>query len=309
MLVAIFLLWLPWASESSADTFGNVGNQFNMNFAVITAGNVADDTGYGAVPSNFRMGVNEVSRQMVESYNASGGGPQISIYDLGAAIGTPNRPDMPATGISWNEAARFVNWLNVSKGHAPAYKFAGNVDANENITLWSVSDSGYDSSNKFRNSNAYYFLPSDDEWYRAAYYDPSAAQYWNYATGSDSAPTEVAGGTTPETAVYVGAGLPGPADITNAGGLSPFGVMALNGNANEWLESAGTQPNDSSTERRAYRGSDWTRQAVFADNNWRGDTLPTAEISTQGFRVASVPEPSTCLLGLLGMLGIFRRRR
>ena len=33
------------------------------------------------------------------------------------------RPAMPATGISWNEAARFVNWLNVSQGHPVAYKF------------------------------------------------------------------------------------------------------------------------------------------------------------------------------------------
>ena len=34
-----------------------------------------------------------------------------------------NGPNKPAAGISWLEAAKFVNWLNKSTGHTPAYKF------------------------------------------------------------------------------------------------------------------------------------------------------------------------------------------
>ena len=32
--------------------------------------------------------------------------------------------NQPATSVSWNEAARFVNWLDTSQGFTPAYKFA-----------------------------------------------------------------------------------------------------------------------------------------------------------------------------------------
>lgn len=79
----------------------------------------------------------------------------------------------PATNISWNEAARFVNWLNIREGHPPAYKYTTS-GVNDNIALWVSSDDGYDPNNEYRNSNAYYFLPSEDEWYKAAYYDKDA---------------------------------------------------------------------------------------------------------------------------------------
>ena len=79
-------------------------------------------------------------------------------------------------------------------------------------------------ANPFRNSQAQYFLPNVDEWYKAAYYDPTSGVYFDYPTGSDSAPTAVASGTAAGTAVYDA--QVGPADITLAGGLSPYGTMA-----------------------------------------------------------------------------------
>ena len=102
-------------------------------------------------------------------------------------------PDKPATSVTWNEAARFVNWLNTSTGSTPAYKFAvqpGEVgyNANANIELWTISDAGYDPNNLYRNSLARYFLPSVDEWYKAAYYDPTSGVYYDYPTGSNSMP-------------------------------------------------------------------------------------------------------------------------
>jgi len=145
---------------------------------------------------------------------------------------------MPATGLSWNEAARYVNWLNASQGYALAYEFAtqpGDVgyDPNENIFLWQSGDPGFDGSNPFRNSMTHYFLPSTDEWYKAAFYDPNAdggaGGYWDYPTGSDFVPTFVGGGTNPGTAVWNQDFLQGPADITKAGGLSPYHTMAQAG--------------------------------------------------------------------------------
>jgi formylglycine-generating enzyme required for sulfatase activity len=156
---------------------------------------------------------------MINKANAEGG--------LGLTKDTRG-PDKPATSVTWNEAARFVNWLNTSSGSLPAYKFAiqpgepGYV-ANTDIQLWTPSDAGYDPNNLYRNSQAKYFLPSVHEWYKAAYYDPTTGVYFDYATGSNSTPTAVANGTAAGTAVYFHQSV--PADIMLAGGLSPYGTM------------------------------------------------------------------------------------
>ena len=253
---------------------------------------------------------------MISIYNALSGGPSITYTSLASYGG--NGPDKPATGVSWNEAARFVNWLNTSNGYSAAYNFTTG-GSNDNIALWTISDSGYNPANPFRNSNAYYFLPSEDEWYKAAYYDPNAnggtGGYWDYATGSDTVPTAVTGGTASGTAVFGQTQGTGPAIITNAGGLSPYGTMAQNGNVGEWHESAYTAPNDSASESRVARGASWTSNisgaSLLATNRGNPSAPTTAEYANVGFRVASVviPEPSACLLTLLGALGVVLRRK
>ena len=299
-LVGVGLLAVP---VLKADTFGSGGNEFTMDFVDIgNAGNAADNTGYGAVGYNYRMGTYEVSESMIGSYNALSGGPTITLDSRGA-----NRP---ATSVSWNEAARFVNWLNTSSGYAAAYQF-DTAGGNDNIALWEVGDAGYNASNPFRNSNAHYFLPSEDEWYKAAYYDPNANSglggYWNYATGSDTAPTAVASGTASGTAVYNGQA--GPADITNAGGLSAYGTMAQNGNVWEWGENGFTAPNDSAGESRVIRGGGWGNSSDFLSSSFRNFGSPTNENSFIGFRVAAVPEPSSLLLSALGLMAFVMRRK
>ena len=92
-------------------------------------------------------------------------------------------------------------------------------------------------NNLYRNSLATYFLPSVDEWYKAAYYDPTSGAYFDYPTGSNAAPTPVASGTAAGTAVYTRPFGDGPADITLAGGLSPYGTMGQGGNVLEWEET------------------------------------------------------------------------
>jgi formylglycine-generating enzyme required for sulfatase activity len=291
MQYRILPVLLLLAAPAFADTFGSGANTFDINFATIgNAGNADDDTGYGGVGYTYRMGVNEVSRGMIDAYNALSGGPTLTMRDMTFFGG--NGVNRPATGVSWNEAARFVNWLNTSKGYAAAYKFTIG-DGDGNIVLWTRSDPGYDAANPLRNSNAQYYLPSEDEWYKAAYYDPNAngglGGYWNYATGSDSEPTAVAGGTTSGTAVYK---EPSPADITNAGGLSAYGTMAQNGNVWEWGESGFTAPNDLAGEPRVFRGGSWFSSSGSLASSFRNYFGPTAEDLAVGFRVAAVPEPS-----------------
>lgn len=271
---------------------------FSMDFVEIgDAGNADDDTGYGAVGYNYRIGVEEVSRAMILSYNTHSGGPTIAMYDYeaGGVVGG-NMGGRPATEVSWNEAARFVNWLNTSQGYSAAYNFTTG-GANDNIALWTVGDSGYDPTNPFRNSNAHYFLPSEDEWYKAAYYDPNAnggeGGYWDYATGSDTAPTAVWGGAS--GAVYLQTVSSGPAPVRDAGGLSPYGTMAQGGNAFEWAESNWSAPNDDAGESRVLRGGSWANDSPALQSWYRVDGTPTAEAFFIGFRVASKTPPNTQL--------------
>jgi len=252
------------------------------------------------------MGVNEVSRGMIESYNTNSGGPTLTMYDMSSYGG--NGVNRPATGVSWNEAARFVNWLNASKGYDAAYKFTTS-GANDNIALWTSGEAGYDASNSFRNSNAHYFLPSEDEWYKAAYYDPNTSAYYDYATGSDTAPTVVASGTISGTAVYGQDWARGPADITNAGGLSHYGTMAQNGNIWEWSESGYTAPNDSTAESRVILGGSWGNDFSFLRSSYRNNSVPVNESAAVGFRVAVVPEPSGVSLLLIGAVGLLMKRK
>jgi len=298
------------SAQTITETFGTGANAFSMDFVTIgNPGNSADTTGnpnpVGSVSYIYNMAKYEVSREMIEKANSQGG-LNISLQDMSSNGG--NGLLKPATGISWNEAARFVNWLNTSKGYQAAYNFASS-GSNDNISLWGSGQSS--GSNLFRHKNAFYFLPSDDEWYKAAYGSPVGTWY-NFPTGSDSVPTPVAGGTSPGTAVYLQPFNQGPADITNAGGLSLYGTMAQGGNVWELIESAADLTNDDGSERRALRGSPWEHvDDGYLHPTTRFTPQATDEYLNTGFRVASVPEPSALSLLAVGLggLAVMRRRR
>lgn len=141
-------------------------------------------------------------------------------------------------------------------------------------------------------------MPSADEWYKAAYYDPDTDTYFDFPTQDGSVPTPVFSGTDPNTAVYGGQPV---ADFDQAGGLSPFGTMAQGGNVREWEETAWDFVNDSPLENRTNRGGSSGSPSNQLSASFRAMAGPAAEDSGLGFRVASVPEPSTIVLGLLGM--------
>jgi len=298
-------------AQTITETFGSGTNQFSIDFVSIgNPGNTADSGTYlygggsfsaGSVNYLYNVGKYEISRDAILKASSEGG-LGISMADLSFTSGG-NRPNRPATGITWSDAAKFVNWLNTSTGSQIAYKF------NElgTFQLWNPSDAGYQSTNPFRNSLARYFLPSRDEWYKAAYGSPDGT-WFKYPTGSNDVPADVSQGVSPGTAVYYRAPSIGPADITNAGGLSAFGTMAQGGNATEWIESAFDGVNDVADEKREYLGGEWHNTAYVLGSDGRNDTSPTGYI---GFRIASVPEPSALSLLAVGLggLAMMRRRR
>jgi hypothetical protein len=292
--------WCTIDQAAHADLFGSGASSFEIEFVPIgQPGNPADTTGQpnpaGSVPYAYRIGKYEISEQMIDKANALGG----------LAITKDTRgPDKPATSIDWFEAARFVNWLNTSTGNPPAYKFVSG-----NFQLWQPGDGGYNLDNLFRNSLAKYFLPSANEWYKAAYYDPVAEVYWNFPTGSNLPPTPVPSGTAPGTAVVM-QGIPaGPADIKQAGGLSPYGTMAQGGNAWEWEETAADLINSEPYEYRGGRGAGWGAFPSSLSATLRADGLPQIPPLGAGFRVASIiPEPSAAKMLAMATLALLALR-
>ena len=282
-----------------------------MDFVTIgNPNNAADTTGIpnpaGSVAYTYNLGKYEVSRDQITKANAAGS-LGITMADLNSYGG--NGLLKPATGISYIEAAKYVNWLNTSTGGTAAYKFASGT-----FQLWSSTDAGYNANNMFRNSLAKYWLPSTDEWYKAAY-GKADGSWSNFPNGSNSAPTAVASGTAANTAVY-GQSFPTmPADITNAGGLSAYGTMGQGGNVWEWMEAPYDDMNnimrkdDSWYEMRGghYFGPSEGLGAMYG----RNELVPSGESILLGLRVASAPEPSSLSLLALGGVAVAlgRRRR
>jgi formylglycine-generating enzyme required for sulfatase activity len=280
--------------------------------------------GAGSVSYSYSIAKFEMSAANLIAYNAAMDGS-------GLGIGFINRgANRPATAIAWNEAARFANWLNADKGYSPAYKFVSQEFGSlTNMVMWSPSDTlDYDPANPFRSKRARYVLPSVDEWYKAAYFDPAAnggaGGYWDYPTGSNSVPIFVGSGTLPGTVVMAQPFFNGPAAVDQAGGLSPYGVMGMAGNVQEWNETQWhssadpwpLQPNTDPTASRVRRGGTWhvgpnPALSTFYDGYFAaGDN-----VDDLGFRVVQlnepltqVPEPGSLLvLGGLTFMGIGRR--
>ena len=307
-LLFLTLLALGYQSASAqlvTESFGSGDNAFSMEFVTIgNPNNAADTTGSpnpaGSVAYTYNLGKYEVSRGQIDKAN-SAGSLGITMFDMSGYGG--NGVDRPATGVSWYESATYVNWLNTSTGGTEAYKFVGGT-----FQLWAPTDAGYNESNKFRNSNAKFWLPSTDEWYKGAYGQEDGS-WSNFPDGTNIAPTAVAGGTDANTAVYGQSVITGPANITNAGGLSSYGTMGQGGNVWEWNETAYDGTNNTAGENRELRGGSWLSYSNVLGASIRNYDNPTDENIIDGFRVASVPEPSTGLLVVLGLSGLLLRRR
>jgi len=315
VLIVLALGYQTASATSLLETFGSGANQFSMEFVTIgNPNNAADTTGTpnpaGSVAYVYNLAKHEVSRDMITKAN-SAGSLGVTMSDMSSYGG--NGVNQPASGISWNEAAMYVNWLNTSTGGKAAYKF----DGSGNFQLWSSTDEGYNANNMFRNSLAKYVIASSNEWYKGAYGNLDGT--WNnFATGRDSVPTAVASGTADNTAVYGGSagGVYGPAEVTSAGGLSPWGTMGQGGNMFEFMETAQDGINDIAGESRDMRGGGYTIISAAAPS-----TLSSSYRSMYGanpldggetvFRVAnvSVPEPSALSLLAIGLSGLALVRR
>jgi formylglycine-generating enzyme required for sulfatase activity len=278
-LAAVNIAWVP------------VGN----------AGNTADSTGYGSVGYAYNIGKYEVTNaQYADFLNAMGSSNSYGIYNSSMASygiaqtgssgsytynvtgGLENRP---VVFVSWYDAARFANWLGNGQGSGSmetgAYTLSGNTGI---ITV---------------NPGATVYIPSEDEWYKAAYYNDGTSTYSRFPNGQNSITTADANYNN-----SVGHST----DVGSYGGdPSSYGTFDQGGNVWEWNDRVYS---GSSGLLRGQRGGSWYNLIgpLVSSNGFY--SVPSQETFDLGFRVASIPEPTSLFLTILasGMMLIRRNR-
>jgi formylglycine-generating enzyme len=313
-------------------------------------GNTADTapSGYGAVATSFQIMKYEFTNQQytdfLNSVDRNGTNPY-SVYNAemgsgarggislttGASSGSKyavktNMGDKPVNFVSWFDAARVSNWLmngatSSSSTETGAYTLNGATTGIAPAV----------------NNGATFYIPTEDQWYKAAYYKGGGtnAGYWNYATQSDTAPRAVSattvgsgtfGGVSPVTSGTC-ANFNQKADwnsqdgnvttVGTNGGASAYGAFDMSGNLGEWNDLTGA----AGTSRQT-RGGHWSSDGSLGlSSPERESRAPSFGSNAVGFRLASpvsspsaVPEIDPNSLGsvlalVLGSLGLLERRR
>ena len=313
---------------------------------VRNSGNAPDPaTGYGSVSYDYRISKTEVTNaQYVQFLNTvdPAGTNQLALYNSsmgfnggitfqtgnvnGAKYLTkPGYGNKPVVYASWLDAVRFCNWLQNGSPVSGASTESGAYD---------LSSFDSDPYSVKRDANAIYFLPTENEWYKAAYHDKNsgtAGNYFLYPTGTNAIPysDNPASLNTPDntnvgnfhkndrTANGYDDGFAVTGKHTYESGTnyftdvaayaqtnSPYGTFDQEGNAREWTETIagiGSVP--------VLRGGVFSGSHDNARSNHSGAAAWWSESDNLGFRVASViPEPSTAVL-LVFMAGVFFKRQ
>lgn len=314
----------PFAHAEVTFDWATVGN----------AGNAADTTGYGAVSYQYRISKYEVTNaQYAEFLNAVATTDTYNLYNANmgsndrggiARSGSDgsysystksNMANKPVNYVTWYDAARFTNWLHNGQG-------AGATESG----VYDLSLISTDPDSISRAANANYFLPSEDEWYKAAYHDPvnedadgnGTTDYWLYATRSDADPTlaiasSIGDISNPGTNVVNydnGADWNGQnGNVTTVGTAGPgsesfYGTSDQTGSLWEWTETL------SGPDNRVDRGGGWSSGTGGLKSSVRGTDIPVKATDKIGFRIASpIPEPGSILMLTLGAPLLLKRRR
>jgi formylglycine-generating enzyme required for sulfatase activity len=281
--VALLSLLSVATGTASADDFGSGGNQFTMDFIVIpTYPNPT--SGYGIVTEDYRIAKYEVTNAQWSKFLASlsplplTGTPSFA-YDTGSAWSS--QPDVPANGISWYEAAQFVNWLNTYAGHHPAYKFTGTQGTSSyTLDAWTVAEAA-GAANLYRHKDAFYFMPTDDEWVKAAHWNGSTVQTYANASPADL----VDGVPDPAKWNYVSSAGSEPWDV-GSGAQELNETFDMMGNVWEWLENSNSGSFDPDA-LRIMRGGSYIEGSSSLTVYSRNTVHPGGEYNYGGLRIAS----------------------
>jgi formylglycine-generating enzyme required for sulfatase activity len=294
-----------------ADGFGSGVNQFDIDFVTIS-GDTNPASGWGIVNNDYRMGTYEITNEQWDAFCAIVGNPvgdPPGAYDNLMPDGTVGRTanpgeNVPVGKVSWYEAAQFVNWLNTSGGHHAAYNFTGDQGTgNYAPATWSY-DEAYGGTNLYRHKDAFYFLPTEDEWVKAAYWNGQALQ--TYATKDDDLPVQgVDALYRDDPGITTGTFWP-----VGSGTEELNGSYDMVGNIWEWMENPLNASSDIASGR-VIRGASLNNTAGYITSSDRlaFPYSPDTELYDIGFRVASVPEPATLGLLSLGGLALLKQKK
>ncbi len=334
-LAALSLLCLGILAQ--ADVF-NLGPGLT-NLGMVTVGNPensSDDihTGHnGAVAYTYQIGKYEVTAaQYVDFLNHKAQTDTYGLYypamwgdyyygckiQRSGANGNysysvaSNRANRPVNYVSYWSACRFTNWLHNGQG-----------DGDTETGAYTLNDcNGLASDAIQRNVEAKWAISSEDEWYKAAYHDPTTNIYWKYPTQSNTRPSNtLATGTDPgnNATYYYGSYTVGnPYYMTEVGAHenseSAYATFDQAGNVYEWNETSGNDPYFYSPTHglRGDSFGDTTRQSSLnLDASHRTYHDPTWQVEQVGFRVVAlpVPEPATIITLIGGLTSLFTLKR
>jgi formylglycine-generating enzyme required for sulfatase activity len=258
--------------------------------------NAADTTGFGAVADVYRISKYEVTNaEYAEFLNAVAATDPHGLYDtrMGLVRGgitrsgssgsfsysaIAGRENMPVNFVSFYDSLRFANWLHNGQG-------SGDTETG----AYTITAAGVSTNSITRNAGASIFLPSEDEWYKAAYFDGTS--YFDYTAGTNTQPGCAVPGATANTANCSAAVGDATAVGSYTGSASPSGTFDQGGNLWEWNEAT------VGIASRSMRGGSFSSPVGRLAASLRVGVSPTSGADNLGFRVASLPEPE-CADGL-----------
>jgi formylglycine-generating enzyme required for sulfatase activity len=313
----------PWSAYSAVVSPSGANSETSVEFVHVgDAGNTNDSTGYGAVDHEYRiMRFEWTNSQYVQFLNAidpDGTNPNgvyatpmgsdarggIS-FDTNAASGSKyasktNMGNKPVTFISWFEAARVSNWLH--NGALTYGSSDSSADAPQNTGAYAIGRA-HGGPAPSKNAGALYWVPMENEWYKAAYYNPTLNNgkggYTIYGNGFDTAPTavtanEAGDGTAGQTGNFANYNngaiwndqVGNVTTVGTNGAASYYGAFDMSGNVVEWNDLA------DETGSRGRRDGFWSSTAYSLSSSGRVPYRPPGGRNTEfGFRLASPFSP------------------
>ncbi|MEB2346856.1 MAG: SUMF1/EgtB/PvdO family nonheme iron enzyme [Deltaproteobacteria bacterium] len=206
-------------------------------------------------------------------------------YAYATKAGFANKP---VNYVSLYDVFRFANWLHHGQG-------SGDTETG----AYTITEQGIEESSIARNPGASFAVPSESEWYKAAYFDGS--RYFDYPAGSDTVIACAAPTAAPNSANCSSA-VGGATDVGSyPGSPSPYGTFDQGGNFFEWNETV------VEGDYVPIHGGGWgSGDFALAASSIEG-AAPATEFGIRiGFRlIRPVPEPAgaagaaaLCLLAL-----------
>ncbi len=285
--------------------YGSVSYPYNIGKYEVTAGQYTEFLNKVAATDTYQLYDPGMANTEYGSGISRSGSSGSYMYSVHASF--VNRP---VGYVSYWDACRFANWLH--NGQPTGAQGAGTTETGA-YTLNGYN--GTDGRTIQRNPGARWALPSEDEWYKAAYYKGGStnAGYWDYPTRSNTAPGRDLNDVSGNNANYGAPPYPiqPPYSTTVAGQFenseSPYGTFDQGGNVWEWNQAITLQ--EASRAFRGLRGGSFGDDLFSLHAACRSGNDPSYGYYRFGFRVAEVPEPTTMAALALGGIGMLVRRR